>query len=139
MIVGPLVTLVDTGFAVTIERHAHFLLLGRLPFVPQVVVAGLILVGIDAMNWLAHFNNHRSAAFWRLHALHHSQEDMSVFTTFRTHPLAHASYLPALIPALLPGRQWVGPDCGADRLRLPRDPPPRQPGLDVRTVWPESS
>jgi sterol desaturase/sphingolipid hydroxylase (fatty acid hydroxylase superfamily) len=103
VIVGPLVTLVDTGFAVTIDRHAHFLLLRRLPFVPQVVVAGLILIGIDAINWLAHFNNHRSAALWRLHALHHSQEDMNVFTTFRTHPLAHASYLPAIIPALFLG------------------------------------
>ena len=55
------------------------------------------------MNWLAHVANHRSAALWRLHALHHSQEDMSVFTTFRTHPLAHASYLPALLPALVLG------------------------------------
>ena len=45
------------------------------------------------MNWLAHVANHRSAALWRLHALHHSQEDMSVFTTFRTHPFTHAVVL----------------------------------------------
>ena len=70
---------------------------------PQVLVVSVILVGIDAMNWLAHVANHRSAALWRLHALHHSQEDMSVFTTFRTHPSLHASYLPALIPALVLG------------------------------------
>jgi sterol desaturase/sphingolipid hydroxylase (fatty acid hydroxylase superfamily) len=109
VIIGPLVSLLDTGFAVAVERHAHFLLLGRLPLVPKVLVSGLILVGIDAMNWLAHVNNHRSAALWRLHALHHSQEDMSVFTTFRTHPLAHASYLPALIPALLLGASGTVP------------------------------
>jgi len=109
VIVGPLVSLLDTGFAVAVVRHAHFLLLGRLPLGPKVLVSGLILIGIDAMNWLAHVNNHRSAALWRLHALHHSQEDMSVFTTFRTHPLAHASYLPALIPALVLGASGTVP------------------------------
>ncbi len=100
-VVAPLVTLLDTGFAVEVDRYAHFALLGRLPLAPRVLVVGLILVGMDAMNWLAHVANHRSASLWRLHALHHSQEDMSVFTTFRTHPLMHASYLPALIPALV--------------------------------------
>jgi hypothetical protein len=36
---------------------------------------------------------------WRFHELHHSQEDMSVLTVFRTHPLIHVSYLVALVPA----------------------------------------
>jgi len=103
VVVAPFVTLVSTGFGVEIDRYAHFLVLGRMSLLPQVGAVGLILVGIDAMNWLAHVANHRSAALWRLHALHHSQEDMSVFTTFRTHPLAHASYLPTLLPVLLLG------------------------------------
>ena len=38
---------------------------------------------------------------WRFHELHHSQEDMSVLTVFRTHPLIHVSYLVALIPGLV--------------------------------------
>ena len=100
-LVAPLVTLLDTGFAVTVQRHARFLVLARLPLVPQAVVVGVIIVGMDAMNWAAHVANHRSAPLWRFHALHHSQEDMSVLTTFRTHPLAHASYLPAVVPALV--------------------------------------
>jgi sterol desaturase/sphingolipid hydroxylase (fatty acid hydroxylase superfamily) len=100
-LIAPAVALMNTGFAVTVERYAPFLSLGRLPLLPRVVVVGIILIGIDAMNWLAHVANHRSTALWRFHALHHSQEDMSVFTTFRTHPLAHASYLPALFPALI--------------------------------------
>jgi sterol desaturase/sphingolipid hydroxylase (fatty acid hydroxylase superfamily) len=77
-----------------------------------VVVVGAILVGIDAMNWAAHVANHRSVVLWRLHALHHSQEDMSVFTTFRTHPLAHASYLPAVLPALVLGASGGVPSAG---------------------------
>jgi sterol desaturase/sphingolipid hydroxylase (fatty acid hydroxylase superfamily) len=100
-VLAPFISLLDTGFAVTVERHAHFLVLSRLPLAPRVLVVGAILVGIDAMNWIAHVANHRYVALWRLHALHHSQEDMSVFTTFRTHPFAHASYLLALIPALV--------------------------------------
>ncbi|HEX3948109.1 MAG TPA: sterol desaturase family protein, partial [Acidimicrobiales bacterium] len=105
----PLLTLVQTGFAVEVGRHGQFLLLGRLPLVPQVAVVVAILVGMDAMNWLAHLANHRSAALWRLHALHHSQEDMSVFTTFRTHPLVHAAYLPAMLPALVLGASGAVP------------------------------
>jgi len=108
-LVAPFVTLVNTGFAVTIQRHASFLVLGHLPLVPQVVVVAAILVGMDAMNWAAHVANHRAAPLWRFHALHHSQEDMSVFTTFRTHPLAHASYLPVLVPALVLGASGTVP------------------------------
>ena len=109
VVVVPLVIVVDTGFAVEAQRHAGFLVLGRLPVVPRVAVVGVILVGMDAMNWAAHVANHRSAALWRLHALHHSQEDMSVFTTFRTHPLVHATYLPAVVPALVLGASGAVP------------------------------
>jgi sterol desaturase/sphingolipid hydroxylase (fatty acid hydroxylase superfamily) len=109
VVVAPLVTLDDTGFAVEAGRHTPFLVLGHLPVVPQVLMVGLILIGMDGMNWLVHLANHRSAALWRLHALHHSQEDMSVFTTFRTHPLIHATYLPALIPALILGASGTVP------------------------------
>ncbi len=105
----PVLTLVETGFAHEITRHANFLVLGRLAVLPQVVVSGLILIGIDAMNWGGHVANHRSLTLWRLHALHHSQEDLSVLTTFRTHPLVHVSYLPSLIPALILGASGTVP------------------------------
>ncbi len=108
-LIAPLVSVMDTGFGIAIHRYAPFLALSRLPVVPRVVMVGVILMGIDAMNWLAHVMNHRSLTLWRLHALHHSQEDMSVFTTFRTHPLAHASYLIALLPALVLGASGTIP------------------------------
>jgi sterol desaturase/sphingolipid hydroxylase (fatty acid hydroxylase superfamily) len=108
-VVVPALTLVETGFAVEMTRHARFLMVSRLPLVPQAVVVGVIVIGMDAMNWAAHLANHRSAALWRLHALHHSQEDMSVLTTFRTHPLVHATYLGALLPALVLGASGAMP------------------------------
>ena len=61
----------------------------------------LILVAMDGCNWLAHLANHRVGVLWRFHELHHSQEDMSVLTVFRTHPLVHVSYLLALIPGIV--------------------------------------
>lgn len=106
---APLVTLLDTGFAVVVDRHARFLVLDRLPIGSQALIAAITLVGIDAVNWAAHVANHRSRVLWRFHALHHSQEEMSVLTTFRTHPLAHAAYVPAILPALVLGASGGAP------------------------------
>ena len=47
---------------------------------------------MDGCNWFVHLANHRVRMLWRFHELHHSQEDMSVLTVFRTHPLIHVSY-----------------------------------------------
>ncbi len=99
--VVPPLTMVQSGVAIEIQRHASFLVLNRLAFAPRLAIAGTVLVGVDAMNWLAHRANHRFATLWRLHALHHSQEEMGVFTTFRTHPLVHSVYLVSLFPALV--------------------------------------
>ena len=60
--VVPMLTVVETGFAVEVERHARFLLVGRLSFAPEVAVVAAILVGIDAMYWAAHVANHLSAS-----------------------------------------------------------------------------
>jgi sterol desaturase/sphingolipid hydroxylase (fatty acid hydroxylase superfamily) len=56
---------------------------------------------MDGCNWFAHLANHRVRVLWRFHELHHSQEDMSVLTVFRTHPLVHVSYLIALVPGIV--------------------------------------
>lgn len=99
--VMPFVSLSSQGLFVEASRHASWLLLGRLPFVPRLAAVAASLVAMDGMLWGAHVANHRFETLWRLHALHHSQEDLGVLTTFRTHPLIHATYLPALLPALL--------------------------------------
>jgi sterol desaturase/sphingolipid hydroxylase (fatty acid hydroxylase superfamily) len=101
VVVEPTLPLVQNGLSEELHKHASFLILGRLHTMPRLGISALILVGIDAMNWCAHVANHRFVAFWRLHALHHSQEDMSVLTTFRTHPLLHVTYALSLLPALM--------------------------------------
>ncbi|HZU79293.1 MAG TPA: sterol desaturase family protein [Acidimicrobiales bacterium] len=97
----PVLTVVQAGFTWEIDHHASFLAVGRLSWVPRLAVVVAVVVGMDALNWAVHVANHRLPSWWRLHALHHSQEEMSVLTTFRTHPLVHATYLPALLPALV--------------------------------------
>lgn len=52
------------------------------------------------MDWLTHLANHRLGALWRLHAVHHSQEELSILTTYRAHPLVHVSFLFSAVPVL---------------------------------------
>lgn len=54
---------------------------------------------MDAGNWLAHWADHRLRPLWRMHALHHSQQELSVLTSFRAHPLSH---LPGFCLATVP-------------------------------------
>ena len=57
---------------------------------------------MDAANWLAHYADHRLDALWRFHALHHSQEELSVLTSFRAHPLMHTTgFILATIPVVV--------------------------------------
>jgi sterol desaturase/sphingolipid hydroxylase (fatty acid hydroxylase superfamily) len=58
------------------------------------------VLGIDAVDWLTHLANHRLTALWRLHAVHHSQEELSILTTYRADPLVHVSFLLSAVPVL---------------------------------------
>jgi sterol desaturase/sphingolipid hydroxylase (fatty acid hydroxylase superfamily) len=62
---------------------------------------------MDGANWLAHFADHWLGFRWRFHALHHSQEELSVLSSLRAHPLMHTTgFLLATVPvvALMPTR-----------------------------------
>ena len=98
--VVPLVVLLGTGFSDLLARAAPWLVLPRVPGVPAWCFVALAVLGIDAVDWLAHLANHRVNPLWRLHAVHHSQEELSILTTYRTHPLVHVSFLISAIPIL---------------------------------------
>jgi len=100
MLVVPLVVLIGAGFAGLLASAAPWLVLPPMPAVPRWCFVALAVLGIDAVDWLAHFGNHRVTALWRLHAVHHSQEELSILTTYRTHPLVHVSFLISAIPIL---------------------------------------
>ena len=100
-LVVPLVAALTVSFAVIARRALPWIVLPRVGVVPRWGAVAVIFVVMDGCNWFAHLANHRLHMLWRFHELHHSQEDMSVLTVFRTHPLIHVSYLIALVPGIV--------------------------------------
>jgi sterol desaturase/sphingolipid hydroxylase (fatty acid hydroxylase superfamily) len=106
VVVIPLMTLLSVG-AATLIGHLHWLQLRTAQHWPGWVVVPVAIVAMDGANWLAHYADHRFGMLWRFHALHHSQEELSVLTSFRAHPLMHTTgFLLATVPVviLLPAR-----------------------------------
>jgi sterol desaturase/sphingolipid hydroxylase (fatty acid hydroxylase superfamily) len=107
IVVIPLITLLSFGAAALISSHARWIELRSTDHWPGWLLLPLTVVAMDAANWLAHYADHRLGPLWRFHALHHSQEELSVLTSFRAHPLMHTTgFLLATIPvvALMPTR-----------------------------------
>jgi len=109
VLVVPLIVLIGSGFAGLLARGEPWLVLPRMPAVPGWCFIALAVLGIDAVDWLAHLGNHQITALWRLHAVHHSQEELSILTTYRTHPLVHVSFLISAIPILAVESNTVTP------------------------------
>src|SRR5215470_15860771 len=106
IVVIPLMTLLSVGAATLVGDHAHWIELPTRDW-PVWLLVPLTIVAMDGANWLAHYADHRLDALWRFHALHHSQEELSVLTSFRAHPLMHTTgFVLATIPvvALMPAR-----------------------------------
>jgi sterol desaturase/sphingolipid hydroxylase (fatty acid hydroxylase superfamily) len=107
VVVIPLMTLLSVGAAALVADHARWIELRATASWPAWLIMPLTVLAMDGANWLAHYADHRLTALWRFHALHHSQEELSVLTSFRSHPLMHTTgFLLATIPvvALMPTR-----------------------------------
>ena len=100
-LVIPLVTALTLSFSEVTRRTLPWIVLPKTGTVPRWAATAVIFVAMDGCNWFAHLANHRVRLLWRFHEVHHSQEDMSVLTVFRTHPLIHVSYLVALVPGIV--------------------------------------
>jgi len=99
--VVPLMTLLGVGFASLMGDHARWIEAPWTATWPRWVVAIVTLVAMDGCNWVAHLADHRVAALWRFHAVHHSQEELSVLTSFRAHPFVHTTgFLLATVPVV---------------------------------------
>ncbi len=107
VVVIPLMTLLSVGAAALIGGHARWIELRPAERWPGWLLMPLTVVAMDGANWLAHYADHRLGPLWRFHALHHSQEELSVLTSFRAHPLMHTTgFVLATVPvmALMPTR-----------------------------------
>jgi sterol desaturase/sphingolipid hydroxylase (fatty acid hydroxylase superfamily) len=107
LVVIPLMTLLSVGSAALAGRYLPWMELRATRNWSGWLIIPLALVAMDFANWLAHYADHRIGALWRFHALHHSQEELSVLTSFRAHPLMHTTgFVLATIPVmtLVPAR-----------------------------------
>ena len=107
IVVIPLMTLLSVGAAALIGSQARWIELRSTEHWPGWLLIPLTVVAMDGANWLAHYADHRLGPLWRFHALHHSQEELSVLTSFRAHPLMHTTgFVLATVPvvALMPAR-----------------------------------
>jgi sterol desaturase/sphingolipid hydroxylase (fatty acid hydroxylase superfamily) len=107
IVVIPLMTLLSVGAAALISSRAPWIELRATEHWPAWLLIPLTIVAMDGANWLAHYADHGLEPLWRFHALHHSQEELSVLTSFRAHPLMHTTgFLLATVPvvALMPTR-----------------------------------
>jgi sterol desaturase/sphingolipid hydroxylase (fatty acid hydroxylase superfamily) len=99
----PAVTLIGSGAATVLQHLDGGLTLHPFAGLPRWALVAVVLVLIDLANWTSHLYNHRVVAFWRYHALHHSQEEMSILTSFRAHPLVHTSFQLTAVPLIVLG------------------------------------
>ena len=58
---------------------------------PVALIAGLVIT--DFFVWLAHVLKHKIPLLWRFHVIHHSQEQINMFTSNRIHPIEHVQDL----------------------------------------------
>ena len=101
-IVIPMMTLLSVGSAALIGGYLPWIELHGTRHWPGWVLVPLVIVAMDGANWLAHYADHRLGLLWRFHALHHSQEELSVLTSFRAHPLMHTTgFLLATVPVVV--------------------------------------
>jgi sterol desaturase/sphingolipid hydroxylase (fatty acid hydroxylase superfamily) len=102
LVVIPLMTLLSVGAAVLLGRYAGWIELRSTQHWPGLLLIPLTVVAMDGANWLAHYADHKLGFLWRFHALHHSQEELSVLTSFRAHPLMHTTgFILAAIPVVV--------------------------------------
>ena len=55
--------------------------------IPNGARAVMALILADLVHWCDHFVKHKVPWLWRLHAMHHSQRELNIFSEFRLHPL----------------------------------------------------
>ena len=105
IVVVPLMILLSTGFARVLGGPVSGIGRSLTGHRPYLLLSAVTFVLMDGANWLAHWADHRFRTLWRMHALHHSQEELSVLTSFRAHPLSH---LPGFLLAAVPVGMVMG-------------------------------
>ncbi len=68
---------------------------------PSWLALMLALLALDAIIWAQHASFHRIPWFWRLHRVHHADQDIDVTTALRFHPVEIAASMLIKVAAVL--------------------------------------
>lgn len=82
--------LMSEPLSAALDRYASWLVVDSTRELPLLVALGLGLVITDFFVWFAHVLKHKIPLLWRFHVIHHSQEQLSIFTSNRIHPIERA-------------------------------------------------
>ncbi len=85
LIVGTYVALVAKIY----KTYFSYLTFSGLNEAPGWVRFTVALLLVDLGYWVQHYINHKVPFLWKLHCVHHSQEQLNFFTDFRYHPLEY--------------------------------------------------
>jgi sterol desaturase/sphingolipid hydroxylase (fatty acid hydroxylase superfamily) len=83
VVVLPTITAFAAAFLSQLGQRGLLDFLG-LPRTARIIIA---IIGLDALAYAQHRLLHRVDILWRFHAVHHSDPEVDVTTTFRHHPI----------------------------------------------------
>lgn len=67
------------------DSRLSFLTITSLNQTPEVIRMGIAVLVADFLAWFQHWVKHKVPWFWQIHAVHHSQKQLNVFTDYRFH------------------------------------------------------
>ncbi len=69
----------------TYKTHLDFLTVRGIGELPWLLKYAIWVLAVDLTSWFHHWVKHKVPWFWQLHAVHHSQKEMNLFTDLRYH------------------------------------------------------
>ncbi len=77
---------VYVNFLVSIyKEHLDFLTVPGITELPLFLKYAIWILAVDLTSWFHHWVKHKVPWFWQIHAVHHSQREMNLFTDLRYH------------------------------------------------------
>ena len=83
------------------EAHLRFLTVHASDSLPRTVSFGIAILLADLLAWFQHWLKHKVPWFWQIHAVHHSQPEINLFTDFRFHLFEYLISRPIVMLPLL--------------------------------------
>src|SRR5262249_2339003 len=81
-----------------------FLTVHALDHFPQMARLALAILLADLLAWTQHWVKHKVPWFWQIHAVHHSQREINVFTDYRFHYFEYLISRPiVMLPLMMLG------------------------------------